>query len=319
MWFRMSWVSWSHCICLDVAAENAGPSCEDFINELWRRWRVAAAGGMQSITMAPFIPYMGQPDHHLLLVPFRGNVSTHTERSANGFHCFLSYRWGKVDKLLVTALYEHLTGGMVRGHTMRVFLDDEVFRTAEHFRQAFVESILTTEVFVPIISTNALDRMTCHNPQEVDNLLIEWLTALLLIKFPDLDSCGRLFPLCFIIPVCLEDRSRRSYFSMSTSLSKVVPNAAIKVLKDLLGSRGISCSEAVIQFLEAVTVKEVVDSMMEFICIKINEDDEMLKAVSECCAEICELFLRTDGITVPGSYLSRLDVAVPKSSGCSVC
>jgi GTPase SAR1 family protein len=172
MWFRMSWVSWSHCICLDVAAEDAGPSCEDFINELWRRWRVAAAGGMQSITMAPFVPYMGQPDHHLLLVPFRGDVSTHTERSANGFHCFLSYRWGKVDKLLVTALYEHLTGGMVRGHTMRVFLDDKVFRIAEHFRQAFVESILTTEVFVPINSTNALDRMTCHNPQEVDNLLV---------------------------------------------------------------------------------------------------------------------------------------------------
>jgi hypothetical protein len=54
---------------------------------------------------------------------------------------------GKVDKLLVTALYEHLTGGRVRGHTMRVFLDDEVFRTAEHFRQAFVESVLTTHIY----------------------------------------------------------------------------------------------------------------------------------------------------------------------------
>jgi hypothetical protein len=77
--------------------------------------------------------------------------------------------------------------------------------------------------------------------------------------------------------------------------------------------------EAVIQFLKTVTVKEVVNSMMEFICKKKNEEDIMLKTVSECCAEICELFLRTDGITVPGSYLSRLDVAVPKSSGCCVC
>jgi hypothetical protein len=132
---------------------------------------------MQSIIMRL---HAGQLDHHLLLVPFRGSVSTHTERSANvgssnGFHCFLSYRWGKVDKLLVTALYEHLTGGMVRGHTMRVFLDDEVFRTAEHFRQAFVECILTTNIYiyiyVSVIRTNALDRMTCHNLQEVGNLL----------------------------------------------------------------------------------------------------------------------------------------------------
>jgi hypothetical protein len=122
---------------------------------------------------------------------------------------------------------------------MRVLFNDREFRTAEHFRQAFLESILTTEVFVPIISTNALDRMTYHNPQEVDNLLIDWLTALLLIKFPDLVSCGSLFPICFIILVCLEDRSRRSYFSMSTSLSKVVPNATIKVLKALLVSRGV--------------------------------------------------------------------------------
>jgi hypothetical protein len=71
-------------------------------------------------------------DHRLLVVPFRGNVSIHTERLANAgfsniFQCLLCY------KLLVTALYEHLTGGMVRGHTTRVFLDDEAFRTAEPF------------------------------------------------------------------------------------------------------------------------------------------------------------------------------------------
>jgi hypothetical protein len=78
---------------------------------------------------------------------------------------------------------------------------------------------------------------------------------------------------------------------MSTSPSKVVRDETIKVLKELLVSRGISCSEAVIQFLETITVKEVVDSMMEFICIMKNEDDDMLMTVSECCAKICELYI----------------------------
>jgi hypothetical protein len=106
---------------------------------------------------------------------------------------------------------------------MRVFLDDTSFQPGDHFRQAFVESILTTEVFVPLVTANALDRLTRHDPQELDNLLIEWLTALLLLKFPDFARNGNRFPLRFIIPICFEDRSQTSYFTMVSSLSRVVP------------------------------------------------------------------------------------------------
>jgi hypothetical protein len=135
---------------------------------------------------------------------------------------------------------------------MRVFLDDTSFQAGDHFRQAFVESVLATEVFVPLVTANALDRLTRHDPQELDNLLIGWLTALLLLKFPDLGRNGSRFPLRFIIPICLEDRSQASYFTMVSSLSRVVPVKSILELKDMLARKGICLSETVDRFLERV-------------------------------------------------------------------
>jgi GTPase SAR1 family protein len=328
-WFRMSWISSNHCIQLDTAAGDGGMRTAAFVNELCQRWRSVATGGMQRLTVEVYVPYMGQPDHHLLLVPFHGKVLDNIDLPGSvglngsgdryyGYECFISYRWGKFEKKLVTAMHEHLIGGMVRGQRTRVFLDDKVFQTAEHFRQAFVDSLLATEVFVPVVTVNALVRMTRHDPQEVDNLLIEWLTALILKKFPGLDNNGRRFPLRFIIPICFNNRSNKSYFTLLPSLPKVVPVKTIKVLKELLTSKSISVSETATSFLETVTVKEIVEGMMEFICLQKNEVDDIPRTVSACGEKILELFLRNDGITVPDSYLLPREV-VPKRSGCCIC
>jgi hypothetical protein len=215
---------------------------------------------------------------------------------------------------------------MVRGQRARVFLDDKVFQTAEHFREAFVDSLLATEVFVPVVTVNALERMTRHDPHDVDNLLIEWLTALILKKFsgldndgrPGLDNNGRRFPLRFIIPICFNNRSNKSYFTLLPSLPKVIPVKTITVLKELLTNKNISVSVPASTFLETVTVKEIVEGMMEFICLQKNEVDDIPRTVSACGEKILELFLRNDGITVPDSYLLPREV-VPKRSGCCIC
>jgi hypothetical protein len=71
------------------------------------------------------------------------------------------------------------------------------------------------------VTANALDRLTRHDPQELDNLLIKWLTALLLLKFPSLARNGSRCPLRFIIPICVEDRSQASYFTMVSVAGEV--------------------------------------------------------------------------------------------------
>jgi hypothetical protein len=198
---------------------------------------------------------LGSAESESELAPSTPRMGTSRINRCNcTFHCFQSYRWGAFDKRLVKSLHAHLTCGVVRGVGMRVFLDDTNFQAGDHFRQAFVESILATEVFVPLVTANALDRLTRHDPQELDNLLIEWLTALLLLKFPDLDRNGSRCPLRSIIPICVEDRSQTSYFTMVSSLSRVVSVKSILELKDMLARKGICLSETVDRFLERVTV-----------------------------------------------------------------
>jgi hypothetical protein len=46
---------------------------------------------------------------------------------------------------------------------------------------------------------------------------------------------------------------------------------------------------------------------MANICIQKREEDDELSTVTECSEKIIELFSRTDGITVPCFYLSRVD------------
>jgi hypothetical protein len=220
-WFRVSLVAANHCVRVDVACGDDIHNFINFVRELCRRWRTVVSSGLQSLTMEPFVSYLGLPNHHLLLVPIRGVLAANPDslrinRCNCTFHCFLSYRWG-AGKRFVKSLYDHLTCGVVRGLRMRVLLDDTSFQTGDHFRQAFVESILATEVFVPLVTASSLDRLTRHDPQELDNLLIEWLTALLLLKFPDLDRNGSRFPLRFIVPICVVVRSQASYFTMVSS------------------------------------------------------------------------------------------------------
>jgi GTPase SAR1 family protein len=120
-WFRMSWISSNHCIQLDTSARDGGMRTAAFVNELCQRWRAVATGGMQRLTMEVYVPYMGQPDHHLLLVSFRGKVVDNIDLPGSvglhgsgdryyGYQCFLSYRWGKFEKKLVTAMHDHLIG-----------------------------------------------------------------------------------------------------------------------------------------------------------------------------------------------------------------
>jgi hypothetical protein len=313
-WFRMSLVEANHCVRVDVVCGDDIRNFVSFVRELCRHWRTVASSGLQSLTVEPFVSYLGLPNHHLLLVSIRGVLGANPvplRLSLTGesctFHCFLSHRWGAFDKRLMKSLHAHLTCGVVRGLGIRVFLDDTSFQAGDHFRQVFVESILATEVFVPLVTANAVDRLTRHDPQELDNLLIEWLTALLLLKFPDLDRNGSRFPLRFIIPICVEDCSQASYFTMVSSLSRVVPVKSILELKDMLAKQGICLSETVERFLERVTVKDVVEGIMANICLPREEEDDQLSTVTECNEKIMELLLRTDGITVPCFYLSRVD------------
>jgi GTPase SAR1 family protein len=307
VWFRITLLPVKHCIQVDVVGGDTGVVFQDVITCLWRRWKAVVSSGSQAVCVFPFTPYVGQADHHLLLVPTATykayadptaavNVESCCISSAR-YHCFLSYRWG--DKPFVTALHDHIVGGMGRGLRVRVFLDDQVFHAADRIQQIFFDSILNTEVFVPVVSPNAVLRMLTHNPAEVDNVILEWLTALLLIRFPDLHvHTNADHHLKYISPICFSGPAGGGYFAVMSKLSTVMPTATIKVLRSLLNLHKITVSREVDEFLNMVTVREVVDGVMQSLVTERVTDDTGLNLVSACGEEIMQLFLRIDKITV---------------------
>jgi hypothetical protein len=309
----MTAVPAKHCVKVDVIGED-GVGFETVANELFKRWTVVVSGSLQSLVMAAFIPYLGQGESPLYLVPIsvplkvasygkEGISSTTTVGVVAGssrYQCFLSYRWGELEKSFVTALHKSLEGGMVRGHNIRVFLDDKVFQEADRFQQVFFEAIFASEVFVPVVSPHALYRMTNHVPEEVDNLLIEWLTALLLYGFPVLcnGSLRKIYPVCCkgSCPESCKDACKEDYFAVKGKLSTTVPTKTISVLRDLIEAAEIKLSTKASKFLETVTVKDVVDGIMGSLCRTWDISADLPDIVSGCGMEITKIFLRTDDV-----------------------
>jgi hypothetical protein len=314
IWFRMTAVPASHCVKVDVIGDNDGFGFEAVTTELFRRWTVAVSGSLQSLVMAAFVPYLGQGGSQLLLVPvsvlFKVQPYCKEETSSattvgmvagsSRYQCFLSYRWGELEKSFVTALHKSLEGGMVRGHTIRVFLDDKVFQEADRFQQVFFDAIFASEVFVPVVSPHALYRMMNHVPEEVDNLLIEWLTALLLSDFPTLCSGGlrKIYPVCCkgTCPESCKDACKEDYFAVKGKLSTAVPVKTIQVLTGLFDSAGIELPPKALKFLEAVTVRDIVNGIMGRLCKTWDISADLPDVISGCGMEIMKIFLRADNV-----------------------
>jgi len=87
---------------------------------------------------------------------------------------FLSYRWGEHDQKFVKLIYDALLD-CDYGY---VFLDDRVIEVGNTLQDTFSKALITAKVFVPFCSHDALARMKTHNPEEVDNVLLEWILAL---------------------------------------------------------------------------------------------------------------------------------------------
>jgi GTPase SAR1 family protein len=300
--FRMTAVPSNHYVTVEVISDDTDAGFETVINELLPRWRAVVASSLQSLAVAPFLPYMGQGGSPALLVPVSLPVrvmTSSTERvslsmgsigSSQRYHCFLSYRWGAFDKRFVTALHQNLACGIVRGHKVRVFLDDQEFQVADRFQQIFFESVLATEVFVPIVSPDALKRMVEHNPEKVDNVLLEWLTVLLLFGFPVL--CNE--TLRYICPICLA-----GYSAVKTAVSAVIPDKTVNTLRGLFDLKGIELPPKAMKFLETVTVRDIVDGIMGFISRTWDPSTDFPELVADCADVIMKLFLRADGVDIP--------------------
>jgi GTPase SAR1 family protein len=97
------------------------------------------------------------------------------------YDIFLSYRWNQRDSELVKSLFQHFLSYNISNHVyspISVFLDHQRIESGEEFREIFVSALLKSRIIIPVITLEALKGFISHNPNSIDNLLLEWIISL---------------------------------------------------------------------------------------------------------------------------------------------
>lgn len=197
------------------------------------------------------------------------------------YDVFISYRWGHFDSSFTQTLFDMFTHFSV-GETTRpieVFLDHKRLQDGRKLSSDFAAALTHSLIAVPIVSYDALTRMITHNPDMVDNVLLEWIIIL------ESSACGRLlkvfpalFGQCTLAAASLSMNSEapgaateagvssytiQNFFASGQKdlLPKIVPTACLTSADELLRVNGIEPSTRFATY----TVHSIVHEMLQFL------------------------------------------------------
>jgi GTPase SAR1 family protein len=96
------------------------------------------------------------------------------------YDVFISYRWGTLDSRFTERLRDRFSTYNVGedSRAVTVFLDNKRLRDGRNFVDDFARALVHSLIVVPVLTSDALQRMKDHNPQQKDNVLLEWVMAL---------------------------------------------------------------------------------------------------------------------------------------------
>jgi hypothetical protein len=155
----------------------------------------------------------------------------------DSYDVFISHRWcsgdDKSDDRFIDLLYDGLYRDKIY---LKVYLDSKRNNVGDNFQDRFMTALHRAAVIVPIVSKNVLARMQQHDPSKVDYVLLEWMSAIALIKK--------------IAPVFLTDLAAVGKFP------KVVPEATLNLMRSVLGKMGVSESSS--SWSQSLTVQDII-------------------------------------------------------------
>ena len=182
---------------------------------------------------------------------------------------FISYRWMPFNSHCVSLIYDMFSNFTVGEYheAIDVFLDKKLLQSGRRFDFDFVKALSQSSVLMPIVSVESLIKMSDPNISGVDNLLLEWVVSLELIKETvSADTkLKAIFPIAFgESTMCDNKVISDNLFASSTykALPKVVPIATLELASTLLRSvrPGIVLSPG---FMEQ-TIEGIVTSLMKY-------------------------------------------------------
>jgi len=156
------------------------------------------------------------------------------------FNVFISYR--HLDKDRARLLYHELLCLKVGSEqrAVKVFLDEFRLQQGQQFQKAYAKALINSSIVVPFLSAAALRNMLNHDPNEEDNLLIEWILALECMKYLTQSKVRAIYPLFFGESDANGSVGNLFDERVINELPDIVPRASIDVAKRLLEENGIT-------------------------------------------------------------------------------
>jgi hypothetical protein len=206
----------------------------------------------------------------------------------------------------VKALFDSLSNNhnvdSMQHRAVEVFLDTNRLEDGKHFQKSFISSLINSYVITPIISKDALLRIVNHAPDTVDNLLIEWITALecLHINSNNNDKkvrLARIYPILFG-SVSDDGRTIGDLFKdkdgIMNKIPAIIPTMCIDKVVELMNENGLQPRADITQR----TVKSFIDELMSFLGFKAWEVKNDESAVEVCSIKIVDVIQQVI-VTIP--------------------
>ena len=177
------------------------------------------------------------------------------------YDIFLNHRWGKEDTKIVTTIYDrqslHVVGDSHR--IPQAFLDSKRLLPGESFRDGFFVALMHSIMVVIILSYDALLKMRTHDSTSTDNVLLEYLLA---IVFKHLGLVEKIYPI-LIGKWSVSPRGFGNLFNdrIIDTLPEVVPIRTIQEAELLFHKHGLVLPD----WAKTMTVKGIVRKVSEFL------------------------------------------------------
>jgi GTPase SAR1 family protein len=190
--------------------------------------------------------------------------------SYDEFDLFISYRWGRYDSNFVKALFDRISLHSIDQsmRSAKIFLDVKRLQAGENFQMSIVNSLSKSLLIIPIVSSDALQRMIALQPTDEDNLLLEWICGLELMKHcQQQQHKAGLSRLVKFMPVFFgtrtDENTIRNFFqeNLLSELPITQPTACLEVAKRLLSQAGIAMSNEMM----TATVKDIVTQVTKYL------------------------------------------------------
>ena len=191
-----------------------------------------------------------------------------SNKAREWYDIFLSYCWGAFDSDIVTQVFDAMTNYAVGTENRRihVFLDKRRLQKGKEFDREFAKALVNSSVVIPIVSEDALYRMSHEfNPASCDNVLLEWMTTLELMHSQSGKSkvqlacpimIGHIEQTADMYDGIIEDLFKSENY---LNLPSVVPSKTIEVAKALLRDNDITPSGE----FDNYTVKSFVEAFLK--------------------------------------------------------